>query len=130
MKDTAMPEKTILIVEDNEVQREGLTLVLRTAGYNVIAAVSGADAVAILEYVVTADLILLDMMIPPPDGWRFMAMRKNNPALAAAPVIIMTGLGAACAEWAEALGAFGFLRKPVDTGPLLAEVRRCLDEEQ
>ena len=121
-----MPNQTILIVEDNEVQREGLAVVLRKEGYTVIAAVGGGDAVAIVERVATPDLILLDMMIPPPDGWRFLALRKKNPALAAAPVVIMTALGVASEEWASSLGACGLLRKPVDSEALLEEVRRCL----
>ena len=123
-----MPGKTILIVEDNEVQREGLAAVLRKEGYTVIAAVGGSEAVAILQRIATPDLILLDMMIPPPDGWRFMAMRKTNPLLAAAPVVIITALGVASPEWAASLGACGLLRKPVDTEPLLAEIRRGLGE--
>ena len=125
-----MSEKTILIVEDNEIQREGLAVVLRKAGYTVLAAVGGGDAVAILGRVATPDLILLDMTIPPPDGWRIMAKRKRTPALASVPVIIVTGLGAAHEEWAQSLGARALLRKPVETADLLAEVRRCLGEGQ
>ena len=125
-----MSEKTILIVEDNEVQREGLAVVLRKEGYNVIAAVGGGDAVAILDRVATPNLILLDMMIPPPDGWRFMAMRKKIPALAAAPVVIITALGVAHEEWAKSLGARELIRKPVETEALLQCVRRSLGESE
>ena len=121
-----MSEKTILIVEDNEVQREGLAVVLRREGFTVLAAAGGSDAVSIIERVATPDLILLDMMIPPPDGWRFMKLRRKSPALAAAPVVIMTGLGVASEEWAKGLGACGLIRKPVEVEPLLAEIRRCL----
>ncbi|HVS35407.1 MAG TPA: response regulator [Gemmataceae bacterium] len=124
-----MSEKTILIVEDNEVQREGLAVVLRKEGYNAVSAMCGDEAVGIVERVVRPDLILLDMMIPSPDGWRFMAMRKDNPALAAAPVVIVTALGVASPEWAESLGACGLIRKPVETAHLLAEVRRRLGDE-
>lgn len=125
-----MAGKTILIVEDNEIQREGLAIVLRKAGYEVLPSEEAGDAIATLNRIVAPDLIILDMMMPTPatDGWRFMEERKKYPALAAIPVLIMTAMQAANQEWAEALGARGLLRKPADTEPLLAEVRRCLGE--
>jgi hypothetical protein len=46
--------------------------------------------------------------------------------MAAAPVVITTGLGIASNEWARSLGADGLLRKPIDLGRLLAEVRARL----
>jgi two-component system, chemotaxis family, chemotaxis protein CheY len=125
-----MPDKTILIVEDNEIQREGLAIILRQEGYTVLLAARGRDAVTILELFATPDLILLDMMIPPPDGWHLMAMLNKDSALASVPVVIMTALGIATEEWASSLGACGLIRKPVDTEPLLAEIRRCLGEGQ
>ncbi len=76
----------------------------------------------------TPDLILLDMMIPPPgcDGWQFLEQRRRNPAIAAVPVIIITGLGIASDEWATSLGAIGCFRKPLEVEPMLSEIRRCL----
>jgi CheY-like chemotaxis protein len=123
-------EKTILLVEDNEVQREGLAVVLRNEGYTVVPTADAAEAMTILERVVTPDLVLLDMMIPSPaaDGWRFMETRKRSPALASVPVLIMTALGIASEEWAASLGASGLIRKPTEAGPLLAEIRRRLGE--
>ena len=127
-----MAGKTILIVEDNEVQREGLAVVLRKAGYSVLPTTDAGKALSTLECIAAPDLILLDMLMPPPatDGWRFMATRKKNPALAAIPVLIMTAMGIASEEWAESLGGCGLLRKPVDTDPLLAAIRRCTDENK
>jgi CheY-like chemotaxis protein len=127
-----MSGKTILIVEDNEIQREGLTIVLRKAGYDVLPSEEGGDAIATLNRIVAPDLVILDMMMPTPatDGWRFMEERKKYPALSAIPVLIMTAMDAANREWAESLGARGLLRKPVETPALLAEVRRCLGERQ
>ena len=124
-----MSKKAILIVEDNEVQREGLTIVLRKEGYTVLAAADGQEAISVVG-VGLPDLILMDMMIPPPDGWSLMKLWKKNPALASVPVVIMTSLGVASEEWASSLGACGLIRKPVDTEPLLAEVRRCLEKGQ
>ena len=123
-----MSEKTILVVEDNEIQREGAAMVLRREGYTVFAVADGKETLALLKSGVTPNLVLLDMTIPPPDGWRIMAMRKKTPGLASVPVVILTGLGVAHEEWAASLGACALIRKPVETAELLAEVRRCLDE--
>ncbi len=127
-----MSRKTILIVEDNDVQREGLGVVLRNAGYNALLSADAREAVAILKRVATPDLILLDMMIPPPakDGWYFMRARQRAPALASVPVAIMTAMGIAGDEWAKTLGACELIRKPVEGAPLLEAVRRCLGEGQ
>ena len=126
-----MSGKTILLVEDNEVQREGLAVVLRKEGYTALPAADAGEAMTMVQRVVTPDLILLDMMIPSPaaDGWRFMEARKRNPALASVPVVIMTALGIASEEWAASLGACGLIRKPTEVASLLAEIRSRLGEE-
>jgi len=121
---------TILLIEDNEIQREGAALVLRREGYTVYAAADGREALALVDSGVVPELVLLDMMMPPPDGWKVLSLRKAMPALASAPVVIVTGLGVASDEWARSLGAAALLRKPVDSESLLAEVRRRLGESQ
>jgi CheY-like chemotaxis protein len=122
-----MSTKTILIVDDDPIQREGLAVVLRDEGYTVVVAADGEEALAHMKQGPATDLILLDMVIPPPatDGWRFLEKRKRNPAVAAVPVLIVTGLDIASAEWAASLGAAGYVKKPVDTKWLFAEIRRC-----
>jgi CheY-like chemotaxis protein len=119
--------KTILIVDDDPIQREGLAVVLRGEGYTVVVAADGEEAIAHLKQGPSTDLILLDMVIPPPatDGWRFLEKRKRNPAWASVPILIVTGLEIASAEWAASLGAAGYVKKPVDTKWLFAEIRRC-----
>jgi CheY-like chemotaxis protein len=75
------------------------------------------------------DLILLDMLFtgsPDGDGWQFLRERQRRPDVAAVPVVLTTALGNASAEWAASLGAEGYLRKPMDVEPLLAEIRRLV----
>ena len=120
-----MPGETILVAEDNAVEREGLAVVLRQRGYTVLTAHDGAEALKLLQAGPAPGLILLDMM-PGCDGWQFLDRRKPRPALAAVPVVLITGLADADADWAASLGAVGFLRKPCDVDALLAEVRRWL----
>ena len=121
-----MPGETILVAEDNAVEREGLAVVLRQRGYTVLTARDGAEALKLLQAGPAPGLILLDMMMPGCDGWEFLDRRKPSPALASVPVVLVTGLPTADAEWAASLGAVGFLRKPFDVDALLAEVRRWL----
>jgi len=120
-----MANETILVVEDDAVQREGLAVLLREEGYTVFTAVDGQEALHSLGNDPTPDLILLDMLMPVHDGWRFLKERTWSPRLASIPVVIVTSLGNASLEWAASLGAAGFLRKPFDVEPLLTEIRRC-----
>jgi two-component system response regulator RegX3 len=125
-----MPGKTLLIVEDNEIDREGMAFVLRGEGYTVLAFPDGKGALGYMSGKPPPDLILLDMVIPPPgcDGWRFLEERQKLPALASVPVIITTGLSIAGDQWAPSLGACVLLKKPVDVDPLLTAVRGCLPD--
>jgi diguanylate cyclase (GGDEF)-like protein len=116
---------TILVVEDNEVVRMGLGLVLRQQGYTVSLAANGQQALDCLAGGLKPDLILLDMLTPFLDGWHLLEQRKRDTTLAGAPVIILTGIGIASAEWAASLGADGYLHKPFEVEALLREVRRC-----
>ncbi len=117
--------KSILVVEDNDIAREGLAVVLRQAGYLVDMEVDGAGALKRLREGPLPDLILLDMLLPGVDGWQFMEQRRRDPRLFSVPVVVTTGLGVAAPDWAASLGACGCLRKPIETDALLREVGRC-----
>jgi CheY-like chemotaxis protein len=112
-------------VEDDPIFREGLAVILRKEGYQVLLAQNGREALDRLHDGPEPDLVLLDMMLPIEDGWRLMERRRQNPALASIPVLIATALGVGSAQWAASLGACGYLRKPVEIETLLAEVKRC-----
>jgi CheY-like chemotaxis protein len=122
-----MTGETILVIEDNEIQREGLAFVLREAGYTVLTAKDGKDGLSWLRSQPTPDLLVLDMLIRQGlDGWHFLALRKQDPKLACVPVIITTGLGSACDEWAASLGACTLLRKPLEPEDIIAAVKKYL----
>src|SRR5690242_3916673 len=105
----------LLIVDDNEITREGMAAVLRRDGYRVSLAADGAQALAQLRIAPLPDLILLDMLMPSLDGWRFLEERRHDRELSAIPIVIVTALGVASADWAASLGAVGFVTKPVET---------------
>jgi CheY-like chemotaxis protein len=118
--------KHILIVEDNEVVRDGLALVLRRTGCEVTGVAESGAALALLRGGFRPTLILLDMLTPGRDGWHFMAEWRGAAALGSVPVIIHTAMGVASQEWAASLGACGLIRKPIDTDLLVEKIRRCL----
>ena len=118
--------KTVLIVEDDPIARTGLATILKSYGYDTFAAANAQEAIEGLRSF-SPDLILLDMIMPAGDGWTFFAHRKRQPALAAAPVVVMTGLGIGTEEWALSMGAVAFLPKPIDVDLLLQVVDRHTD---
>jgi len=118
------PAKTIMVVEDNAIAREGVAFILRRHGYNVIAFENGLDA---LNHVATGgvqDIILLDMVLPLLDGWHFLQRLKSLP-LGSTPVVVTTGT-ILTREWAAQNGCAGFLRKPIEEDELLDEINRHL----
>jgi CheY-like chemotaxis protein len=116
--------KQVLLVENDEIIREGMASVLRSEGYGVAAAGDGLEALEYLRRSPAPDLVVLDMLLPVHDGWRFLEDRKRDPALASVPVLITTAIGVASDEWARSLGACGCLRKPFDIETFVREVRR------
>lgn len=120
-----MAAKFLLIVDDNYMTRELLAIVLRRAGYEIVLATNGAEALAILGSL-RPDLILLDMLMPILDGWQVLQQvkAKNFPPV---PIILVTATGLT-RQWAEDHGCCGFVPKPIIPAELLKEVRRCLEE--
>src|SRR5580704_7577578 len=79
----------ILIVEDNEDNLDILSRRLTTKGYEVVAAVDGAEGVA-QATTQSPDLILMDMSLPVLDGWEATRRIKSDPATSGIPLIALT----------------------------------------
>jgi CheY-like chemotaxis protein len=118
--------KTLLVVEDNPIEREGLSAFLEQAGYRVVSAANSKEALERLRGAAPPDLLLLDMMMSEHDGWGYLNLVRRNPSLTSIPVIIVTGLGIATPEWATSLGAAGLVHKPVEVENLFQEIARVL----
>jgi CheY-like chemotaxis protein len=125
-----MAGRTVLVIEDDTIQREMLEMELRRQGFTVATATEGNEALNRLSNGPIPDLILLDMLIPSGnyDGWWFLRQRQRIPELTGVPVLIMTSLSVACEAWAVSLGAVGLVRKPFDATALQAEIRHRLGE--
>src|SRR5438132_14344693 len=122
--------RTVLVVEDNPIQRDGLAALLRQEGYDAVPAANGKEALERLTTKPTPDAMLLDMMMSEMDGWQLLKLLRLYPVLMAVPVIIVTGLGIANLEWAHSLGAAGLIRKPIDAEPLKDALARVFGAKQ
>lgn len=115
----------ILVVEDNDAAREGLSVVLQEEGYEVAAVGDGREALTYLHNNPPPRVILLDMFLPVLDGWRFLKVFEGLSLDPKPAIIITTGNPAISTEWALSHGCNGFLRKPVGKDSLLQELRRA-----
>lgn len=113
-------KREILLVEDDNDIRETLGEVLEEEGYHVTMASNGIEALERLEHT-APNLILLDLMMPGMDGWRFRSEQLRRGASAKVPLLVLSADGQGQGA-AQNLAAAGCLRKPVDLDVLLAAV--------
>src|SRR5436305_15321618 len=118
MSAVEVSHKRILLIDDNPITREAISMMLAAAGYCVALANNGADALRRLREHRRPDLILLDLAMPVLDGHDFRRRQQQDAAIAAIPILVFSGAEHAERE-AGALGAAGCLHKPVDPGRLL-----------
>jgi CheY-like chemotaxis protein len=116
----------ILLVEDNEMNRDMLSRRLQRRGYEVLAAVDGRQGVAMARAERPA-LILMDMSLPELDGWDATREIKADPATRPIPVIALTA-HAMSGDRDRALeaGCDDFDTKPVELDRLLGKIEALL----
>jgi len=113
---------TILVIDDDDDIRAVLAMVLDEAGFRVVTAANGREALEHLREDPQPDVILLDLMMPEMDGYQFRAEQQRDPALRAIPTLIVTA--GTVTSRVEALGAEAILRKPVSLRRLVDTIRR------
>ena len=120
----------ILLVEDNEMNRDMLTRRLQRHGFSVRCAHDGADGVAMARSE-SPDLILMDVALGEMDGWEATLLIKANPVTSAIPIIALTAhaLASDRAKSVE-VGCSDFDTKPVDMQRLLGKIRALLPETE
>jgi CheY-like chemotaxis protein len=128
MRPMGNARKLILVVEDDPIDRDWLNLVLRRAGHEVLLAGHGEQALDYLQAGMIPDLILLDMMLPVLDGWRFLEWIRNDEKLRTVPILIITAASSITAEWATAHGCVGILQKPIEAESLIREASRWMQK--
>jgi CheY-like chemotaxis protein len=118
--------KKILLVEDNEMNRDMLSRRLTRRGYEIVMAMDGEQGVAMATSESPA-LILMDMSLPGIDGWEATRRIKAAPATRAIPVIALTAHAMeGDREKALAAGVDDFDTKPVELERLLGKIEALL----
>ena len=124
-----MSRRRILVAEDHEPLLIGIQQILETAGYTVLTARDGLEALQILEHT-RPDLILADIMMPTVDGYALFEQVRGRPEWADIPVIFLTSKADTTdIRKAKELGINGYITKPFDPNKLLATVHSLLMED-
>ncbi|WP_309889684.1 response regulator [Archangium sp.] len=121
--------RPLLVVDDDTDLREALEEVLRDAGYTVLAAGNGREALEVLARArPLPGLVLLDMMMPVLDGLGFSQEMRTVPEWKDIPVVVFSA-SAGNAAVASQVGARAYLRKPVDVEVLLETIGQHVEAE-
>ncbi|WP_437678419.1 response regulator [Sorangium sp. So ce131] len=113
-----MPERSILIVDDDRDLRFSVAQLLEDEGYRVNEAENGRQALHVLRSAPLPDLVLLDLMMPIMSGQEFRAEQLRDPALARVPVALMTA--GRIEDRLCALTPAAVIRKPIAADELLS----------
>ena len=121
-----MSERQILLVEDNELNRDMLRRRLQRAGYETLLAADGQEALDVVKSDHPA-LVLLDMNLPVLDGWTVCRRIREDDSVSETPVIALTAHAMAeDREKAMAAGCDDYATKPIDFPDLLEKIGRLL----
>ena len=113
----------VLVVDDDAVSRHVLAQALGGAGLATAVVTSGADALARLKHTLPS-LVLLDLVMPPPDGFEVLRAIRSDPRTADVPVVVLTALDSDDdVARAFEMGADDFVRKPFRPVELVARIR-------
>ena len=124
----ANERRTILVVEDDELTRGFITLVLRNAGYAVEAAEDGVEGgMAVLA--LRPDLIVADVLMPVLDGFEMVRTLRQLQSTRDIPVVFLTSHAAGEMQGNE-LGAIAYLHKPLNIERLLSAVATGLSQRE
>ncbi len=114
--------KRVLLVEDNEMNRDMLRRRLERRGYEVLLAGDGREALQVAGSELP-DVVLMDMSLPEIDGWQATRELKGDPATGTIPVIALTAHAmAGDREKALAAGCDAYETKPVELTRLIAKM--------
>jgi CheY-like chemotaxis protein len=121
-KDNETQVETILVVDDDSLVRESISLFLDAKGYSVLVAENGQEALAVLK---TAPrfpcLVMLDLLMPILDGQQFLTQRAQDPVLRDIPVIVVSGNDKSDLPLE---GVAAYIKKPINPDRLIEIIDR------
>jgi CheY-like chemotaxis protein len=111
----------VLVVDDDPNLVRLMSKFLKLEGFDPVPAANGQEALAYLRAGGDASVILLDLRMPVMDGWEFRRAQRGDPALAAIPIVVLSGVAADTAQDMEPAASFS---KPVSFPEVVGVVRR------
>jgi DNA-binding response OmpR family regulator len=121
-----LPAPAVLLVEDHESSAAGYAQLFTEAGYRVVCAKNGYEALAEVSREAPA-LIVLDLKLPKLDGWDLLERLKGDPTVSSIPIVVVTGDSLPSHhDMVRSRGAAAVFAKPVHPDELLASVREAL----
>ncbi|MEW6494273.1 MAG: hybrid sensor histidine kinase/response regulator [Cyanobacteriota bacterium] len=125
----ARGNRTVLLVDDSITLRQTLALTLQKAGYQVVQAKDGYEAIERLQRQPGIQLVLCDIEMPRMNGFEFLKYRQQDPSLAVIPVVILTSRsGEKHRLIASELGATDYITKPFLEHMLLATLSEVIEK--
>lgn len=125
-----MEEKTILVVEDNEVNMKLMRAVLRLGNYRMLEAMDAETGLRLAKED-HPDLILMDIQLPGMDGLSATQIIKSDPELKEIPILALTGFAMESdKEKAMGIGFSGYIVKPFNVKVLLETIANYLGRHQ
>jgi len=122
----ARMRKKILLVDDNKELLELLSLSLQDAGFSIVTATDGLEALKKARSLLP-DLILLDLMLPGMDGFVVCETLRKDPATASLPVLMLSGMSGQLPKYAGLeSGGTDFISKPASPASLIERIRQIL----
>ena len=120
--------KKVLVVDDANDIIELIGYRLKTNGYDVIAANSGEIAMTKIKKE-KPDLVIMDIMMPPPNGFQVCRQIKDDPQYRHIPIVLLTAKSTESDQfWGMEAGADAYLTKPYNPDELLSKVQELLEE--
>jgi two-component system phosphate regulon response regulator PhoB len=120
----------ILLVDDDEGILHFFGMAFTSAGHQVTTASTGGEALALAESH-QFDAVLLDVEMPAMSGWRVLEGIQRLPTGSQVPVILFTAYGNVTSDaYAEMLGAYALVRKPVAPAEILELINRAIEERK
>lgn len=121
---------TVLLVEDNALNRDMLSRRLERMSYEVLLAVDGQQGIEVTKDL-QPDIVLMDINMPVMDGWQALKILKNDPQTANIPVIALTAYAMTSdRDKAGEIGFNAYATKPVDFRALVETIEQLVYETQ
>jgi len=118
-----MPQKLILIIDDDNRNIFALKAVLKAKGFDCLSAISAQEGFSLMEKHDNVAIVLMDMMMPDMDGYQAIAAMKKSAKMQNIPVLAVTAQAmVGDKERCLSAGASGYVSKPINVDELLVQI--------